>query len=247
MIPMQTTGTVYHLVLASRQPTVQAFTRWKEGSREAAREIQSEFAKTLGAPLAESIVGTMCCCEREAIPSVQIQIRDSFLHLPPKIAYLVKLAHLDREEKVLGQFEAYLREHPETALMILADIAMGKCRLETVPCFDQMTKLTYWMRRISMRGGAATLYSIDSVAYVCAEAQWFNKTVESLGIVHGRGRLSGGLLKEIFSSSDGMKPYKGFGGLYLSPNSNPLFAEAALPLGTEAEGSALRIFGNGSR
>jgi len=245
MMTMQKQGRVYNLVLASRMPTVEAFTRWKEGQRAALPDITSEFTKTFGKPLAESITGTMGCCESTGIPSIQIQIHETFIHLPPKIAYLIRLAYTDCE-KVADQFWEYLQEKPDTAHLILAEIAMGKPRLETVCCCARISDLVYLRKRYHGRDAGA-IYTLESAQYNLAEGEVFARTVNSIGLVHDRGKLTRELVCRILSSENGMFPYKSSGEVYLAGSEDPLFAEAAVQLGTITEGSVLRTFRPGSR
>jgi len=235
-------GKVYNLVLASCMPTVQAFTKWKDGQRAALVDVAKDLERSLGTPLAESILGTMECCEKDGIPSVQVLTGDAILHLPPKIAYLIHLSCLDRED-ILESFYRYLQEKPVAGRFILAEMAMGKVRLETVCCVE-LCDLSYAFSRMSAAGGDAMRITLADVQFVRADASWFTRTVQGIELLQARGKLTKEMVGKILAAEDGFGPYKGFGASYIDGSENPVIPEAAVPLGPVTEGSVLEIYGS---
>lgn len=135
------TGRAVHFIPNCRLPGVKAFSRWKEGAKTSLGEFGLPISRVYGENIAKVILSSLM--DRHSVPSVNVLLDDGeTIHLPPKVAFLMKHAVEVAQEKGEGESAVKtmmgdFKDKPSdmNILKAISEIGMGDARLYSV-CAD---------------------------------------------------------------------------------------------------------------
>jgi hypothetical protein len=175
-------GKLIHLIPDYRLPGIRAFSRWKEGNRNSLHDFEMSVSREHGAGIAK--IATSSLTNPNKIPSVRVTLEEGeILHLPPKIAYLIKLAieRVGKRDRYahLNELLANFEEQGTQILYLIAEFAMGDSRLHSVCAANNVYSI--WNETMSFYSDKSLHYlNLENVPFYIGDNDQLTQAVEYL-------------------------------------------------------------------